>query len=125
MERALAWAGGLAWEGRRVAVLGGMRELGAGSDEAHRALARSPALARFDLVFLLGEEIRPAFDELAATPSGARAAWEPDADRLGRRIAAAVREGDLVLVKGSRGLELERVLPSLGVAAPEEGTAWS
>jgi len=102
-----------------------MRELGAGSDEAHRALARSPALARFDLVFLLGEEIRPAFDELAATPSGARAAWEPDADRLGRRIAAAVREGDLVLVKGSRGLELERVLPSLGVAAPEEGTAWS
>jgi UDP-N-acetylmuramoyl-tripeptide--D-alanyl-D-alanine ligase len=125
MERALAWALDLAWDGRRVAVLGGMRELGAESEGAHRALARSPALARFDLVFLLGEEMRPAFDELAATPAARRTAWEPDADRLGRRLAAAVREGDLVLVKGSRGLELERVLPSLGVTASEERPAWS
>ena len=115
MERALAWASEVAWEGRRVAVLGGMRELGAESAEAHRALARSPVLAGFDLVFLLGEEMRPAFDELAATPAVARTAWEADADPLARLLAAAVREGDLVLVKGSRGLELERLLPSLGV----------
>jgi UDP-N-acetylmuramoyl-tripeptide--D-alanyl-D-alanine ligase len=113
MERALAWASEVAWPGRRVAVLGGMRELGAESEAAHRALAGSASLARFDLVFLLGEEMRPAFE---AMPSGtARAVWEMDADRLSRLLSAAVREGDLVLVKGSRGLELERVLPGLGV----------
>jgi UDP-N-acetylmuramoyl-tripeptide--D-alanyl-D-alanine ligase len=94
-----------------------MRELGVESEAAHRALAASPALARFDLVFLLGEEMRPAFE---AMPSGtARAVWETDADRLSRLLAAAVREGDLVLVKGSRGLELERVLPGLGVRADD------
>jgi UDP-N-acetylmuramoyl-tripeptide--D-alanyl-D-alanine ligase len=125
MERALAWASDLTWRGRRVAVLGGMRELGAESDEAHRALARSPTLARFDLVFLLGEEMRPAFEALAGTPAAGRTVWEADADRLGRILAAAVREGDLVIVKGSRGLELERVLPSLGVTAVKERPAWS
>ncbi len=48
---------------------------------------------------------------------------EADADRLGRLLAAAVREGDLVLVKGSRGLELERVLPSLGVTGRVDAAA--
>jgi len=128
MERALAWAAAVAWEGRRVAVLGGMRELGAESDRAHRALAASPSLARFDLVFLLGDELRPAYEELAATPMAGRAAWEADPDRLAARLAAAVREGDLVLVKGSRGLELQRVLPSLGVEGSRTGEGqhrWS
>ncbi|MCX7030044.1 MAG: UDP-N-acetylmuramoyl-tripeptide--D-alanyl-D-alanine ligase [Spirochaetes bacterium] len=116
MERALDYAAGVAWVGRRVAVLGGMRELGAESAGAHRALAASTALARFDLVFLLGEEMRAAFEAMAGTAAAARAHWEADAEGLGRALAAAVREGDLVLVKGSRGLELEQVLPSLGVA---------
>jgi UDP-N-acetylmuramoyl-tripeptide--D-alanyl-D-alanine ligase len=123
MERALAWASDLAWEGRRVAVLGGMRELGEESDRAHRALAGSPSLAGFDLVFLFGDEMRPAFDVLAATPAAGRTVWEADADRLAHSLAAAVREGDLVLVKGSRGLELERVLPSLGVSGRVIGAA--
>jgi UDP-N-acetylmuramoyl-tripeptide--D-alanyl-D-alanine ligase len=115
MERALAWASEVVWAGRRVAVLGGMRELGAESEAAHRALAGSASLARFDLVFLLGDEMRTVHEALAGTPLAGRAAWEPDVEGLGRRLAAAVREGDLVLVKGSRGLELERVLPGLGV----------
>ena len=66
-------------------------------------------------VFLLGEEMRAAMDALAGTPLDGRAAWEADAEALGGRLAAAVRAGDLVLVKGSRGLELERLLPHLGV----------
>lgn len=126
MERSLAHAAAVAWAGRRVAVLGGMRELGAASAAAHRALARSRSLERFDLVFLFGEEMRPAYDEIAATPAAARVSWETDADRLGRLLADAVREGDLVLVKGSRGLELERVLPALlGVTVVKERPAWS
>ena len=122
MERALAWASEVAWTGRRVAVLGGMRELGAESASAHRALAGSVALARFDLVFLLGEEMRAAMDALASTPLAGRTAWEADVEVLGRRLAAVVRDGDLVLVKGSRGLELERILPHLGV---ERHSKWS
>jgi UDP-N-acetylmuramoyl-tripeptide--D-alanyl-D-alanine ligase len=114
MARALTWASEIAWAGRRVAVLGAMRELGDESEAAHRALAASASLASFDLVFLLGEEMRAAMDALAGTPLAGRVVWEGDADSLGRRLAAAVREGDLVLVKGSRGVELERVLPHLG-----------
>lgn len=126
MERSLAYAADVAWAGRRVAVLGGMRELGAASAAAHGALARSRSLARFDLVFLFGEEMQPAFEALAATPAAARTAWETDVERLARLLADAVRPGDLVLVKGSRGLELERVLPVLlGAAAEKERPAWS
>ncbi len=114
MEQALAFAASVNWEGRRVAVLGGMRELGPESREAHRALAARLAGAGFDLVFLLGEELREAGEELAGRLGG-RVAWDEDMDSLGRRVAAAVKPGDLVLVKGSRGLALERLLPYLGV----------
>jgi UDP-N-acetylmuramoyl-tripeptide--D-alanyl-D-alanine ligase len=117
MERTLAFTAGVEWEGRRVAVLGGMRELGGESDAAHRALGRRIAGAAFDLVFLLGEEMRVAFEELAGSEAASRTVWEADAETLGLRVGAAVREGDLVLVKGSRGLELERILPHLGVAS--------
>jgi UDP-N-acetylmuramoyl-tripeptide--D-alanyl-D-alanine ligase len=115
MEQAIAFAASVDWEGRRVAVLGGMRELGPESREAHRALAARLARSPFDLVFLLGEELREAAGVLGRQLPAGHVAWEETPEALGRRIAAAVRPGDLVLVKGSRGLELERVLPFLGV----------
>ena len=116
MDSALAFVEALPWKGRKVAVLGAMRELGRESGEAHLRLSRRAA--RLDLVFLLGEELEEAAREQAGA---GRVRWFADAEALGEAVAAAVREGDLVLVKGSRGVALERIVPRI-TSAPARGS---
>jgi UDP-N-acetylmuramoyl-tripeptide--D-alanyl-D-alanine ligase len=106
--------------GRRLAVLGEMRELGAETERLHRALGAAVAEARIDGLFLLGPHA-------AAVRAGAEAAGM-DAERiviaadhaeLAARLRACCRPGDLVLLKGSRGAAMEEVLRRLcGEGAP-------
>jgi UDP-N-acetylmuramoyl-tripeptide--D-alanyl-D-alanine ligase len=114
MASAIGFVDGLPWNGRKLAVLGGMRELGAEAEQAHAALVSSAAAAGFDAVFLLGEEMEQA----ARAHASDRVRWFADAESLGEALARGVREGDLVLVKGSRGVELERVLPRITAGGP-------
>lgn len=82
--------------GRRVAVLGDMLELGEESDRAH-AEVESMARALADEVILVGTRwASPGYDK---------------ADDAG--LAQRLRPGDTVLLKGSRGVGVERVLGSL------------
>jgi UDP-N-acetylmuramoyl-tripeptide--D-alanyl-D-alanine ligase len=124
MESALSFVEELPWQGRKVAVLGAMRELGTGSDAAHAALARRAASAGLDLVFLFGEELEGHVRDLPGAEAG-RVLWFGDASLLGDAVASAVRDGDLVLVKGSRGVALERVVARLpgGAAVAEPAGA--
>jgi UDP-N-acetylmuramoyl-tripeptide--D-alanyl-D-alanine ligase len=124
MASAIDFVDGLPWGGRKLAVLGAMRELGAEAEQAHGAVVRRAAAAGFDAVFLLGEEMEGAARQLAAE----RVRWFVDAESLGQALALGVRDGDLVLVKGSRGVELERVLPRItaaGAAGDERKAACS
>ncbi len=99
---------------RRVAALGEMRELGAASARAHYELGGQAAGAHLDALFLLGAHA----DDVRA---GAEAAGMPtdqivvaaSHDDLGSRLRAYCRAGDLVLLKGSRGAAMERVLSHL------------
>lgn len=88
--------------GRRVAVLGDMLELGSISDRAHRELLAAARSA--DLVLTVG----PAF-----AAAGAEHAEPDPTDAAVARVAAALRPGDTVLVKGSRGMRLERLVSRL------------
>jgi UDP-N-acetylmuramyl pentapeptide synthase len=124
MASTIGFVDGLPWNGRKLAVLGAMRELGAEAEQAHGALIRLAAGTGFDAVFLLGEEMEEAAREQASD----RVRWFADAESLGESLARGVRDGDLVLVKGSRGVELERVLPRIttaGPAGPERKAACS
>jgi UDP-N-acetylmuramoyl-tripeptide--D-alanyl-D-alanine ligase len=106
MSNALQFFRELPWNGRKIAVLGGMRELGSEGPAAHRELAALAAGMKFDRLFFFGEE-------LAGSPANGTASWTGDFGRLAESVSGAVRAGDLVLLKGSRGLELERLLPFL------------
>jgi UDP-N-acetylmuramoyl-tripeptide--D-alanyl-D-alanine ligase len=116
MSAALSFVEQLPWTGRKIAVLGGMRELGAESTAAHRALGEQLRGTGLDIVYLFGEEMKPAWEVVAASPVRSRVMWHVDLDALGGRVQSTVREGDLVILKGSRGLELERLLPRLTAA---------
>ncbi len=111
MRAALELLGGL--PGRRVAVLGTMLELGAGHDEGHRDVGAAAA-AVADLLVVVGADA-------AGIAEGARAAGlpdervleMPDRDAALDALRPRLREGDVVLIKASRGIELDRLVDHL------------
>jgi len=91
-------------EGRRVAVLGDMLELGDRSQDAHRAILELADKLNLEFLFVFGSQFG------AVAP--AEIAYD-DMVVLGRSLCAFVRPGDIVLVKGSRGMRMERVIEAL------------
>ncbi|WP_207476873.1 UDP-N-acetylmuramoylalanyl-D-glutamyl-2,6-diaminopimelate--D-alanyl-D-alanine ligase [Arenibaculum pallidiluteum] len=107
--------------GRRIAVLGDMLELGAQSPQLHAGLAQPLAEVGVDLVFCSGPNMRHLFDRLPAAMRGAHAA---DSAALAPLVAKAVRAGDVIMVKGSAGSRMGRVVDALlesGSAAGQAG----
>ena len=96
---------------RHLAVLGDMLELGAATAEYHRQAGEQAAGLGFSPVAGVG----PAARELVAgaTAGGAEAVWHADAAAAADWASQSVREGDVVLVKGSRGIGLEAVVQKL------------
>jgi UDP-N-acetylmuramoyl-tripeptide--D-alanyl-D-alanine ligase len=100
--------------GRRIAVFGEMRELGAHGLELHRRVAGQLRASKVERVLLVGEGTRPMYDALSGDglfgPAVERCADVPAAlDRL----APDLRPGDVVLLKASRAVGLERLLEPL------------
>ncbi len=97
---------------RRVAVLGDMLELGAAGPAEHAGLA--PAIAaNADLLFACGPLTHQAYE---AIPPALRGAHAPDSAALAPIVAAAVRPGDAILVKGSLGSRMKRIVQALAPA---------
>ena len=103
-------------DGRCIAVLGDMGELGDASEESHRVLGRLAAKLGIDQLFLLGENAHWIAEEALAggMPQGA---IQIDTERttLGQSVREVVRPGDWVLVKGSRAMHMERLVDILTV----------
>ncbi len=102
---------------RRVLVLGDMLELGELAAELHHALGREAARAGIDLVVLVGELARAAAAGAleGGLPASAVLHLPTTADAE-REVPALLTDGDVVLVKGSRGMALERVVRSIAQA---------
>ena len=113
MRAALETARTLAGEGRVVAVLGDMLELGPAELEEHAALGREVA-RRVELAAFFGPRSAQGHAAVGALESAHFDSIEP----LWEWLRPRLRKGDVVLVKGSRGMRLERVVEKLtGVAA--------
>ncbi len=87
--------------GRRIAVVGGMAELGAEGSRYHREIGE--LLDPFDHVIAVGELAR----------GYGTGEWVQDADEAAKRLAELLQPGDVVLVKGSRSVGLEAVAQKL------------
>lgn len=98
--------------GRRVAVLGEMYELGELTAAAHGEVGALAAGA-CDLLVAVGGVPARRLAEAARAAGLEVAEWLPDAAAAARRLAAVVEPGDVVLVKGSRGIGLELVVDRL------------
>lgn len=99
-----------AMTGRRVAVLGDMLELGPDGPAMHAGLAAAVEAARVDLVLTCGSLMRHLHDALPASRRGPHA---PDSASLAPAVAQTLRPGDAVLVKGSLGSRMQRIVDAL------------
>ncbi len=105
---------GRASGGRTWAVLGEMLELGADSTAEHDAIGRLAVRLNIDHVIAVGSGARAI--ELAASHEGSwngEAQWAADAEGAVSLLEGNLRPRDLVLVKASRGVVLERVAEAL------------
>jgi UDP-N-acetylmuramoyl-tripeptide--D-alanyl-D-alanine ligase len=96
-------------DGRRIAVLGEMGELGSESERGHREVGEAAAALRIDELIAVGAAgagIASAARNAGLENSVAVDSADEAAERLGKNAAP----GDLILVKGSRSARMERVL---------------
>ena len=114
MAKALETFATLPCAGRRIAVLGDMGELGEGAEEAlHRGVGKTVAETALDALLCVGPRAKWIGDGAMAAGFPASAVQcVPDAPSAREALRALAREGDLVLLKASRSVALERALPA-------------
>jgi UDP-N-acetylmuramoyl-tripeptide--D-alanyl-D-alanine ligase len=102
-------------QGRRIAVLGDMLELGTAGPSLHRAVAKQVAAGGIDLVFCCG----PLMQNLwKALPAGRRGGYAEDSAALESQVVPAIRAGDAVMVKGSLSSRMGPIVKALQRAYP-------
>jgi len=107
-----------AFGGRRIAVLGDMRELGTAAPQLHRDLAPDLSAAKVDLAFLVGPHMQGLYDLLPAAMKGAHRASSIE---MVAPLLAALKPGDTVLIKGSLGTRMAPLVEA--VRALDSGTS--
>jgi UDP-N-acetylmuramoyl-tripeptide--D-alanyl-D-alanine ligase len=117
MEAALATLASLVagGKGRAVAVLGDMLELGGAEEEEHRRLGRN-ALKCVELAAFFGPRSSLTFEEFRSSSSSSSSAHFTGIEPLLAWLRPRLAPGDVLLVKGSRGMKLERVVDALAAA---------
>jgi UDP-N-acetylmuramoyl-tripeptide--D-alanyl-D-alanine ligase len=93
---------------RAIAVLGEMLELGDFEIEAHRNLGRQMSELHVDIFIGVGTLMTLAIEQFKG-----KSICFDTAEEAGIELGRILREGDVVLIKGSRGKKMERVLDSL------------
>jgi UDP-N-acetylmuramoyl-tripeptide--D-alanyl-D-alanine ligase len=97
-------------EGRRIAVLGDMLELGPEEAALHRAIADHPAMAQVHTVHCVGPRMRLLWEIL---PERKRGAWYDTAPEMAAEAHHIADAGDIVLIKGSKGSKVSLVVDAL------------
>lgn len=104
---------GIADAGRRIVVAGEMLELGPDSAEMHAACGRVVAAAGIDLLAGVRGDARSLVAAARDAGMGDRAVFVETPEAAAEWLAGELGEGDVVLVKGSRGVATDRVVATL------------
>jgi UDP-N-acetylmuramoyl-tripeptide--D-alanyl-D-alanine ligase len=119
MKAALRTLVELETDGRRIAVLGHMGELGAESERGHREVGEEAAQLRVDQLITIGD--KAAAMAIAAKAAGLTNVIAAEShEEAANLLSESTSRGDLVLIKGSRSARVERVLEEFAKHATAE-----
>lgn len=110
-EKALETFSSLACKGKKILVFSDMRELGESSRDFHRALGVKIASSGLDAVYAYGSESLSAIDAVLPVMPQARHFSGPE--DLAAHLAGTLQPDDVILLKASRGMKIERVIEEL------------
>ena len=97
-------------QGRRIAVLGDMLELGPTSPDLHRGLIEAVQANGIDMIFCCGPLMRNLWDALS---TGKRGGYAEGSAALESQVLSAIRAGDVIMVKGSLGSRMKSIVTAL------------
>ena len=97
-------------QGRRIAVLGDMLELGPTGPALHRDLNEAVKANRIDLVYCCGPLMRNLWDALS---TGKRGGYADSSAGLEAQLTGAIRAGDAIMVKGSNGSRMGPIVAAI------------
>ncbi len=96
---------------RRFAVLGDMLELGSYSEEGHREVGNRIAASKIDKLITVGERSRDVDRGAEEAGMSRNNIFNFDtAEEAGKFVQDRIKEGDLILVKGSQGMRMEKIV---------------
>jgi UDP-N-acetylmuramoyl-tripeptide--D-alanyl-D-alanine ligase len=97
-------------QGRRIAVLGDMLELGPTGPALHLGLNEAIKANNVDLVYCCGPLMRNLWDALS---TGKRGGYAENSASLEAEVVSAIRAGDVIMVKGSLGTKMKPIVTAL------------
>lgn len=109
----LQYLSSLWWKGEKKVVLGPMKELGKESKRAHEQVARQLHAYPMGSTYLYGEEMKGAYDLLKRGGYDRPLWYTDDFTELENTVVSKSRHGDIFLLKASRSVAMERLIPSL------------
>lgn len=115
VEKVLNYFDRLSWNGRKIIVFGSMKELGSDTEKFHREIGVNISSTRVGAVFLYGAETESTYEMVKSSNPGLNCFHSIHFEELKSRILEYVAAGDLVLLKGSRSMELERLVEPLQI----------
>lgn len=99
---------------RRIAVLGDMMELGEASEDGHVNVIEDALHRNFDVVVLVGKRMKKAAERISVQEiSNKKIIYFNNPDEAGIKIREIIRDKDLILVKGSQAMRMEKVIERL------------
>lgn len=109
----LSYLATLRYNGKKKVVLGSMKELGAFTQQAHAYIGRMLVSMRIDKAYLYGEEMKDAWNAMRRQGYAHHMFYTDDQEELQKQLIYDTHRGDLVLVKGSRAMAMERFVPAV------------
>ena len=132
MGKVIDFCGNVKNKGKKIFVLGDMKELGADSKTAHEKIAEKIISSNADYIYLVGEEMKNCFNVLkeknfAEKDFSGRVFYFADNsdknfDDIAEKINQKSSEDDLILIKGSHSMALEKIEPLLQNCGKTEKT---
>ena len=110
VSKAVDFTDFLNWDGRKVYILGAMKELGRETEKYHSLLGEKLYQSNADAVFFFGDEIEESYRILYQQGFKGTIYHTTNYNDLKENVLNFICDGDLVLLKGSRSLSLERLL---------------